>query len=205
MNEQDQFLPQGIRSYELQVEAQREARDVAAKELSESIAKEAEATAERLKQERLRAGGTEAVVVDAHKKLVNQRAKDAEEAALNAVERVLKPEEIKTHFQRRGKFVFKMSGPIPAGQENNPNFSNNRDDVQAQADPVAEALDTARAAKEREFNDYRMSLLRQTEAQKADASKSIEVPKSDAERIAELEAQVETLNAKTKRKAYGAK
>ena len=90
MNEQDQFLPQGIRSYELKAEAQRAARDMAAKELSELTANEAEATAERLKQERLRAGGTEAVVQDAFKELVNQRNKNAELAALNAVHTVRK-------------------------------------------------------------------------------------------------------------------
>ncbi|WP_170381489.1 hypothetical protein [Ruegeria atlantica] len=205
MNEQDQFLPQGIRSYDLKAEAQRGESEIAAKELSEQIAKEAEATAERLKQERLRAGGTEAVVVDAYKELLNQRAKDDEEAALSAVETVLEPSKIKFHFVRRGNAVMRMSGPIPAGCENSPYYGYTYAEVEPPADPVAEAVKAAKKAKDDEFNKHRANMLRQVAAQDADTSKSAVIPKSDAERIAELEAQVADLTAKTKRKAYGSK
>ncbi len=205
MNEQDQFLPQGIRSYDLKAEAERAARDVAAKELSEEIAKEAEATAERLKQERLRAGGTEAVVVDAYKELLNQRAKDDEEAAQSAVETVLNPEEIKYHFVRRGYEVMRISGPIPAGCENSPNYGYTYAEVEPPADPVAEAVKAAKEAKDRKLNECRAELARQLAAQAAETTQSAVLPMSDAERIAELEAQVANLTAKTKRKAYGSK
>ncbi|WP_299884882.1 hypothetical protein [uncultured Ruegeria sp.] len=205
MNEQDQFLPQGIRSYELRAEEQRAARDVAAKELSETIAKDAEATAERLKQERLRAGGTEAVVQDAYKELVNQRAKDAEEAARNAVHTVREPDEIEYHFERRGSVVLRVSGPIPAGCENSPHYGRTYEEVEPPADPVAEAVKTAKEAENRKMNEFRASMARQVAAQKGDTSKAMELPKSDAERIAELEAQVADLTTKAKRKAYGSK
>ncbi len=205
MNEQDQFLPQGIRSYELQAEARRAESEIAAKELSEEMAKEAEATAERLKQERLRAGGTEAVVVDAYKELLNQRAKEDEEAARKAVYVVQEPDKIKFHFVRRGNAIMRMSGPIPAGCENNPYYGYTYAEVEPPADPVAEAVKAAKKAKDDEFNKHRADMLRKAAARDADTSKGMEFPKTDAERIAELEAQVADLTAKTKRKAYGSK
>ncbi|NOD83750.1 hypothetical protein [Ruegeria sp. HKCCD6119] len=205
MNELDQFLPQGIRSYELKAEANRAAREVAAKELSESIAKEAEATAERLRQERLREGGTNAVVIDAYKELVNQRAKDDEEAARNAVYRVQQPDEIQFHFRRVGNVVCRVSGPIPEGCENSPYYGYTYAEVEPPADPVAEAVKAAKEAKDRKMNEFRATMAQQAAAQDADTSKGMDIPKTDAERIAELEAQVADLTAKSKRKAYGSK
>ena len=99
----------------------------------------------------------------------------------------------------------RVSGPIPTGCEGSPYYGYTYAEVEPPADPVAEAVKAAKEAEARKLNEFRAAMARQAAAQDVDTSKGMEIPKTDAERIAELEAQVAALTAKTKRKAYGTK